>query len=134
MTTTTLTKLLYLCHTEGFNTHGGVVGLQSMEWHPRRCPVSKSPCELVPPVYNVAARGGFPGLFVDQLPDHPCTSPDGQYLFAMTNWGFRTRVVRVLLEDGGVSAVLFDLWRVDGDGGNGDGDGMIAQRHRKVYL
>ena len=107
-----------------------------MEWHLRRGLVSESRYKLVPSVYNVTACGGFTGLFMDRLSDHPCTSPDGRYLFATLNWGFCTRVVRVLLEDGGVSAVLFDLRRGDGDGDgdDGDGDAMTAQRHRKVYL
>jgi len=51
----------------------------------------------------------FPGLFVDQLPNHPCTSPDGTYLYTTTQWGCRRRIIRISLEDGSIAPIQFDI-------------------------
>jgi hypothetical protein len=93
-------KLMYLCNTKGFDTHGGVMGLHVLDWS---YPVTKDDNkdndnnnnvnmnilslhakrrEIVPPVIHPDPNAlpqskvdgmAFPGLFVNQLPfDDSC--------------------------------------------------------------
>jgi len=150
-TTTTTTssssdcKLIYLCNTKGFDTHGGCMGLHVMDWKNIAAGGGggglsiQSRREVVKPVFDFPsivredddddAGGGvgmnmnleFPGLFVDQLPNHPCTSPDGMYLYTTTQWGCRRRIIRISLDDGAITPIQFDI-RNGPNSSSSDGD------------
>ena len=111
-------KLVYLCNTKGFDTHGGCMALHVGEWDMTNgCIVQDSQRVVVDVVQLPGERQcdevtisdiQFPGLFLNQLKDD-CFSPDGRYIVTTTEWGCVNKIVAISLDDGTVSPINFDL-------------------------
>jgi acylaminoacyl-peptidase len=110
-------KLAYLCHTKGFDTHGGCMALHVADWDVSRGCIVKESGKVVVDVISIPSETGtsevisgiqFPGLFLNQLPAQ-CFSPDLKHIVATTEWGCTTKVISVSLKDGSVAPVKFNL-------------------------
>jgi len=104
------TRLFWLSHREGFDSHGGVMGLSSVEWDDDVGAKLESRKDIVKPVYNVAEdEDAFPGLFLNQLPEGCFTSKDGKFMFVTSQWRSTSKILRISTLTGEIQPVLFDL-------------------------
>jgi len=101
-------KLVWLSNAKGFDTHGGAMGLSSLEWHEENGAILDTRDEIVD-VVELPEDDEFPGLFLNQLPGEPFASPDGQYMFATTQWRSVTKIVRISMRGGKVQPISFNL-------------------------
>jgi Dipeptidyl aminopeptidases/acylaminoacyl-peptidases len=111
------TKLFWLSHNQGFDTHGGVMGLSSMEWDDVMGAKTDSRKDIVKPVYDVPEVDDdddtgikvFPGLFLNQLPEVCFTSKDGKYMFVTSQWRSTSKILRISTSTGEIQRISFDL-------------------------
>jgi acylaminoacyl-peptidase len=133
-----ISTLVYLCNTNGFDTHGGCMALHSAHWDVSTMSLIVESRKVVVDVVQLPGdvqqqqqqhwtwfkgrkshEGGggnevlvsgieFPGLFVNQLRDD-CFSPDGEYIVTTTEWGSVNKIVSISLVDGTVRPINFDL-------------------------
>jgi acylaminoacyl-peptidase len=107
------TRLFWLSHREGFDTHGGVMGLSSMEWDDDVGAKLDSRKDIVEPVYDIVPEdddaNAFPGLFLNQLPEGFFTSKDGKFMFVTSQWRSTTKILRISTSTGEIQPILFDL-------------------------
>lgn len=117
-----VSRLAYLCNTQGFDTHGGCMALHIIDWDMSKGTViDESRHVVVDVVQYPGERGvntkiagiGFPGLFISQLRDD-CFSLNGDYIFTTTEWGSVNKIVAISLCDGTVTPIHFDLSTSDG--------------------
>ena len=115
-------KLVYLSNREGFDTHGGCMALNTIDWTSEKGLNLETKRTLVDVVHvpshtgngestteerNVVLNMAFPGIFTNQLLIEPCVSPDGKHLFLTTQWGSVSKIVRIALKTGNLSLVNF---------------------------
>ena len=111
-------KLVYLCNTPGFDTHGGCMELHSLGWD-----VVKGSADfntrrvLVKEVRLPSDSDGhtekigdmpFPGIFTNQLPTE-CFSEDGKSVYMTTQWGSISKAIQISTEDGRIKPLSFAL-------------------------
>eukprot|EP00562_Extubocellulus_spinifer_P020035 CAMPEP_0178590906 /NCGR_PEP_ID=MMETSP0697-20121206/28495_1 /TAXON_ID=265572 /ORGANISM="Extubocellulus spinifer, Strain CCMP396" /LENGTH=790 /DNA_ID=CAMNT_0020227711 /DNA_START=70 /DNA_END=2440 /DNA_ORIENTATION=- len=109
-------KMVFLCNTPGFDTHGGCMELHSIDWDADKETALIDNRQVL--VENVdlptdddrpsAKIGGicFPGLFVNQLPTD-CFSEDGKSVYMTTQWGSISRAIEVSTENGRIKPLRF---------------------------
>jgi acylaminoacyl-peptidase len=117
-------KLAFLYNTNGFNTHGGVMGLAMMDWTDTfdndetengiRTSL-ESRTNLVKPVdvpsssqrEDVEKYGiGFPGLFLDNLPaDCFIRTSGGTHIVLDSAWGSVRRIIKISIQDGIITTI-----------------------------
>ena len=109
-------RLVYLCNTPGFDTHGGCMELHLQQWDAEKgMALSDTRRVLVeevklPSSDESSDRVGdisFPGLFVNQLPTD-CFDENGN-VYMTTQWGSISRAVKVNCEDGTLKPLSFTL-------------------------
>lgn len=98
-------SLVWLSREEGFDTHSGCFRLSFASWDSEHGALAGPPRTLVDAVDVPEAKDGFPGLWMDDLPD-ACWTPDGKYIFLTSAWGSRQSVVRVDAATGSVVRVV----------------------------
>lgn len=117
-----ISRLAYLCNSKGFDTHGGCMALQVLDWDMVGTTVIEESRKVVVDVVQFPGERGdttkvagvnFPGLFISQLRDD-CFSPDGNYIVTTTEWGSVNKIIAISLGDGTVSPIHFDLSTSDG--------------------
>lgn len=109
-------KLVYLCNTPGFDTHGGCMELHSINWDADKeialidnRQVLVKQVELPTDSDRPSVKIGgicFPGLFVNQLPTD-CFSGDGKAVYMTTQWGSISRAIEVSTENGEIKPLSF---------------------------
>lgn len=98
-------RLVWLSRQEGFDTHSGCFRLSSAPWDEEKGALAATPRTLVDVVGVPEPEGGFPGLWMDDLPD-ACWTPDGTRIYLTSAWGSRQSVLRVDAETGEVERVV----------------------------
>jgi acylaminoacyl-peptidase len=101
-------KLVWLSNRKGFDTHGGTMGLSSLEWNADNGAVMDSRDDIIE-VVELPEDDHFPGLFLNQLPGEPFASQDGRYIFATTQWRSVTKIIRIDIREGKVQPISFNL-------------------------
>ena len=96
--------LIFLCNSLGFDTHGGVMGLHMMEWNEEGA-VTGTKRTVVDVIDTPIDESSFPGLFVNQLPHGRFATPDGNFIFATTQWRSITKVVKIDINTGEVHQI-----------------------------
>ena len=111
--------LIWLSNSKGFDTHGGVMGLSMLEWESKQGALINTRRELVAPIHEPENDDSFPGLFMNQLPEHPFLSKNGRHILVNTQWRSQSRVISIDLDDGTVVPLSFNL--------KGDQETMASQ-------
>lgn len=110
-------KLAYLSNEKGFDTHGGCMALNVVEWNMSEGAIVKDSVKVVVDVVSMPGDIGpsevisgiqFPGLWLNQLPAR-CFSPDLEYIVTTSEWGCTTKVISISLKDGSVTPIKFNL-------------------------
>lgn len=94
-------KLIFLCNSLGFDTHGGAMGLHIMEWNQEGAVIGTKRT-VVDVIHTPMDESSFPGLFVNQLPYGRLATPDGNFIFVTTQWRSITKVVKIDINTGEV--------------------------------
>jgi acylaminoacyl-peptidase len=105
------TKLVWLSNSQGFDTHGGCMGLSSLDWNTDNGigVMMETRKSIVDVIHHPEDDDAFPGLFLNQLPLEPFVSKDGKYLFVTTQWRSTIKVVKISIATGDVLPVTFNL-------------------------
>lgn len=98
-------RLVWLSREEGFDTHSGCFRLTSARWDAEAGAFADDPRTLVDVVDVPQSVAGFPGLWVDDLPD-ACWAIDGSCIYLTSAWGSRQSVLKVDAETGKVDRVV----------------------------
>lgn len=102
-------RLIWLSREEGFDTHGGCFRLTSAPWDVKAGNINVGALKTLVDIVRVpdtsSDGAGFPGLWVDSLPD-ACFTPDGSSVYVTSAWGSRQSVVKVDVETGLVERVV----------------------------
>lgn len=114
-------RLFWLSREEGFDTHGGCFRLTSAPWDADTGALVMDAVKTLVDVVRVpvASDGGFPGLWLDNLPD-ACFTPDGAFVYLTSAWGSRGSVVKVNAETGQVKRVVAATAAARQDGSTGE--------------
>ncbi len=117
-----LIKLVWLSNVEGFDTHGGCMGLSSFDWGAENDieTTMETRKEIVDVIHHPEDDDAFPGLWLNQLPSDAFVSNDGKYFFVTTQWRSISKIVKINIETGDVQPIVFNL--------NGDGTTLGSQR------
>lgn len=121
--------LIWLSREEGFDTHGGCFRLTSAPWDADTGTVITGALKTLIDIVRVpdtsSDGGGFPGLWVDNLPD-ACFTPDGSSVYITSAWGSRQSVVKVGVETGLVERVVAATTAARQDSTTGDSNDASA--------
>lgn len=98
-------SLVWLSREEGFDTHSGCFRLSTGSWDAETGTVVSSKTLVDVVGIPEVSQGGFPGLWVDNLPD-ACFSPDGSSVYVSSAWGSRQSAVKVDVRTGQVERVV----------------------------
>eukprot|EP00563_Minutocellus_polymorphus_P011720 CAMPEP_0181066770 /NCGR_PEP_ID=MMETSP1070-20121207/25516_1 /TAXON_ID=265543 /ORGANISM="Minutocellus polymorphus, Strain NH13" /LENGTH=807 /DNA_ID=CAMNT_0023147383 /DNA_START=47 /DNA_END=2470 /DNA_ORIENTATION=- len=119
-------KLVYLCNTPGFDTHGGCMELHSLDWdviagsadiNTRRILVKEVRLPSDNDAYAQTEKIGdmsFPGIFTNQLPTD-CFSEDGEMVYMTTQWGSISKAIQISVEAGTIEPLKFALSSESGE-------------------
>lgn len=141
-------KLVYLSSKDGFDTHGGCMGLTIMDYvldlnkdakfgtefnnHVDKTTkrVLVDEVRIPPKTQNISDKNKvldmeFPGIFTNQLLSEPFS--DKQFLYITTSWGSCSKIIRISLDNGQKTLINFGL---DGnkEGDSGDGSWKTASQ------
>lgn len=98
-------RLVWLSREEGFDTHSGCFRLTSAPWNAEEGALAAAPCTLVDVVDVPESEDGFPGLWVDDLPD-ACWTSDDSCVYLTSAWKSRQSVVKVDAATGQIERVV----------------------------
>lgn len=97
-------RLVWLSREEGFDTHSGCFRLSSAPWNAEKGALAAAPRTLVDVVAVPESEDGFPGLWVDDLPD-ACWTNDGSCVYLTSAWRSRQSVLKVDAATGRIERV-----------------------------
>ena len=106
---TNFIKLVWLSNTEGFDTHGGCMGLSSLDWDEDIGAKIDTRTSIVDIVHIPEDDESFPGLFVNQLPSENFVSKDGTHLLLTSQWRSISKVIKICVATGEVQPIAFNL-------------------------
>ena len=117
-------KLVYLCNTPGFDTHGGCMELHSLDWNALTGSADLKSRRVVVKEVRLPSNSdaqmekigdmSFPGIFTNQLPTD-CFSEDGKTVYITTQWGSISKAIQISVEDGTVEPMKFTLSSESGE-------------------